>query len=220
MKRLLALLLLLALPAALPARDPGKVPLRDLDDGYWERKNLISAGTSLLSMNGYPSSVGIFPVTIGYDRRIVAGFTLGVTAHYANHLITFVTDSYEVYEHMAFFGAKAGYDIPIVRNRLYLRVGLGAGMTYHHIINRSWGMMDYPPGEDPRPAGPLKDMTRFAVSADLHWVFRVTRSMELMLAPLIFSPSQIIISPGEWEKTIEGPYWNLNWVTFRLGFRF
>lgn len=215
MKPILSLLILavMSLPAAVRGQSTEKIPLRKLDDGFWERKNVIGIGISAMSFNGNNSN-DFLPVTINYDHRLKFGFTVGGLIHKASHFGGFATDTYEVHDIVTFFGARIGYDIKIA-SVVRFRIGVGGGVGYHYIDWVGGGCMVVPCRELP-PAPAL--FSRWHLLVDAHWVFRIGRSLELMLAPLVFSPSQLVFSFKK-DSYYDG-YYNSNLAPLRLSVRF
>ncbi len=95
-------------------------------------------------------------------------------------------------ENFWFAGAKLNYNLPVVRNWLYLRIGLGVGTGFHDVTNYYLGGFqdpdDYVPTPIPTPGLKVKPH----IIVDMYWVFRATQWLDLKLAPLIISPSQLI----------------------------
>lgn len=214
MKRILSLLILIV-PSLTVANGQGgqKVPLRRLDDGFWERKNVIGIGISAMSFNGNHTS-GFLPMTINYDRRLKFGLTVGGLVHKATHSTSFMTDSYEIHDIVTFFGIRIGYDIKIA-SFVRFRIGLGGGLASHYVGWVDSGCMEGPCRELPHTPAMF---ARWHILVDAHWVFRIGRSLELMLAPLIVSPSQLIFSPK--KDAYYNGYYNWNIAPLRLSVRF
>lgn len=216
MKRIFFFLIfaLLDLPAALSAQETTtKGSWRDGDDGYWDKKNMIGFGVSLLSFNSFYN--GFLPITISYDRKLKHNVTLGGLIDVSNHFFTLATDMYEVYDVVGFAGVKAGYDLKIGRNTC-LRFGLGAGAGIHHIYEVQNGMCRY--GCPELPSCPTTRVLPHLL-VDIHWVFRVGRHCELIFAPLFFSPSQLIFSPWANDYYPKG-YYGGNFAPVRFAARF
>lgn len=212
MKRIFLLILAAVLfPVMLSARNPERVRLRDLDDGYWQRPNLIGVGLGAFTFNG--NGTGFAPLTLSYDRKLKHDVTLGGMLHTASHFFSLSTDSYEVRDAVVLLGARVGYDLKVSRN-VYFRFGLGAGIGFHYVFGLTSGCREYC-GE--LPETPVL-RTRANILADLHWVFRIGRNLELMVAPLILSPSQIIFSP--WNDEYYYGFYNFSIAPIRLCVRF
>lgn len=202
----------ICVPVALSAQNPKDRSWRSGDDGFWERKNLLSVGIANISGNGFDFGFG--PLTIAYDRRTGSGITVGGMFHVARNFFTFTFDGYQIGEASLFAMARVGYDLKVAR-RLYLRFGLGAGVGLHEIYDISHGDVGSPP---PPPDLPhLQTLPH--LMADIHWVWRVGRHTELAFAPLVISPSQIIFSPWDNEYFPAG-YYGFNILPVRLGVRF
>lgn len=218
-----ALTLPFALSAQITAPEPpqtSKKSWRKAEDGFWERKNVLSVGIANISGNGFHYGFG--PLTIAYDHRTRSGVTVGGMFQTARNFFNLTMDGYEVSDASLFALARVGYDIPVAR-RLRLRVGLGAGVGFHEVYDIHYGMTDAP--LPPMPDLPHTE-TRAHLLADIHWVWRVGRNTELMFAPLIFSPSQIIFSPSglvlssRKNEYFPGGYYGFNIFPVRLGVRF
>jgi hypothetical protein len=109
-------------------------------------------------------------------------------------------------ENFAYVGAKVNYNLPIVRNWLYFRAGIGAGVGVHkstHVFG----------GELYRgPSIALDTYVKPHVMVDMYLVLRASRWLELRFAPLIISPSQFLFG-----STFDEPYNNttyLHWNAF------
>lgn len=103
-------------------------------------------------------------------------------------------------ENFAFVGAKINYNLPLVRNLLYLRAGIGAGVGFHKTT-------DYFMGDTPLPAPPLDKFVKSHGMIDLYLTFRVSKMMELRVSPLIVSPSQMIFG-----SKFDVPYENTSYI--------
>jgi hypothetical protein len=94
-----------------------------------------------------------------------------------------MTDSYEMRENFAFAGAKVNYNLPLVRNWLYLRAGIGGGVGIHKAT-----CIDMPYlTRDAEPA--LDRYIKPHIMVDMYLIFRATRWLELRFAPLLKSSS-------------------------------
>jgi hypothetical protein len=211
MKRFFVILLvgLLGLPALVSAQ---RASWRSGDDGYWERKNVLSVGISAFSASGL--GMGFAPVTIAYDHNLGHNITLGGVIHSSNHFFRIVTDSYEVDDASVFAGVKLGYDLKIARH-LRLRFGVGGGVGFHYISDISTGWGYTLPDNVHTPTE--RALPHFLV--DVHWAWRVGRNLELTFAPLVLTPSQLIFHPWD-DDYFSGGYYNYNFIPIGLSARF
>lgn len=81
--------------------------------------------------------------------------------------------------------AMGYYRLPVVRSRLFLRFGAGAGVGYHHMT---------------RHADDAKDMDKDKVlpylNVECAWILRVSKDFELKFSPtILFAPSEFSVSP-------------------------
>jgi hypothetical protein len=187
MKRffLFLILTLLSLPVALSAQDVRKPSWRKTDDG-WTRKNSITLSTSVMNFSSY-NAMSIFPLTIEYDRALRYNLSVSAIGIFAPLEGAAATDTHTVREHFWFAGAKANYNLPVVHNWLYLRIGLGMGVGYHiepdEFSGGIWG----------KPEPPVQRWVKPHFIVDMYWVFRAARWLELRFAPGFISPSQFIV---------------------------
>ena len=166
------------------AQEANKPSWRKTNDN-WEQKHSIVLTASILGVGGYNSFGLFYPhFNLEYDRIAFHNVSFSAIALYAPMKFTFATDTYTQTENFYCIGAKVNYNLPVLRNWLYLRTGLGFGAGYHNIIDYSMV------GTTPEPSP--KDIIKPHIIADVYWVFRATKRLELRFAPLIISPSQII----------------------------
>lgn len=99
-----------------------------------------------------------------------------------------------------------------MRNWLYFRIGVGGGVGYHNLLNRSSGKMeDYSEGCVLTPIHPLEDKVKAHFIADMYWVLRAAKWLEFRFAPLIVSPSQIIVG-----SRFDAPYYDSTFFHFNM----
>ncbi len=170
-------------------------------DDHWTRKNSISVTGYAMSFSTY-GTVGFGHTKIEYDRALP--YNLSVSAVgivYAPLQESMIADTYRAYENFWFTGVKLNYNLPVVRNWLYLRMGVGIGVGFHNVtkINLS-GWFD----EGPPP--PPRNWTKVNAIVDVQWVLRVNRWLELRFAPGLVSPSQFIVGPSFNDPYFEGAY--------------
>ncbi len=207
LKLLLAITLVVVSAQSAEAQDTKKPSWRKTEP-EWATKNSITLSTSLFSMTAHSSLGGIFPVTLGYDRMINKRFSLGVTAYYYTIFGSFSFDDYQLRESSLFVAGKVNYYLPIFRNVLYLRFGAGLGVGYHYDIEYKYGM-----GSTYQPDGSEPDKAwRPQIMVDIHWVIRINRNTDILLAPLLVSPSYFIYTP----KPIDHPYYYERYYHFNM----
>lgn len=205
MKKLLVIFLLGALPAALFGQ---KNPDWRKTGDHWARKNSITLSSYTLTQTSYNG--GGFSFGIEYDRAIVHNLSVSAIALCAPSQWSWATDSYTIHENFYFAGVKANYNLPVVRNWLYFRIGMGGGIGYHDLRSRSFGMIDCREGECPTMP-PLENVVKPHFMADMYWVLRAAKWLELRFAPLIVSPSQIIVG-----SKYDAPYYNSTFFYFNM----
>lgn len=215
MKRIVLLILAAALsvPPTVLAQDGKKPSWRKTED-QWARKNSITGTISLFGATNY-TGCGIGQIGVEYDRVLPFNLSVSVTGQCAPCPMPTSKDSYSLNEIFYFAGVKLNYNLPVVKNILYLRIGAGGGVGYHQVIHRVMGMCwnsgcgESEPSVEPKPKPPLKDVVRGHFMFDLHWIVRVNRKVELKFAPLIISPSQIIFG-----SKFNEPYNDTNYIYF------
>ena len=226
MKKLFILLLLAAaaLPLTVSAKNGEKNSWRKTDD-HRVRKNSITATAGLWGISNY-NSLGVGQLNLEYDRALPYNLSVSGVGLFAPCRGQTNSDTYTQEEIFYFAGAKVNYNLPVVRNWLYFRVGIGVGVGYHNILDRSMGMCyggcDNPdPNNNPGPLPPIKDRVKAHFIADAYWVFRASKWLDLRFAPLILSPAQVIIgskfnSPWD-DKTF---VWTSYFGTLGISVRF
>ncbi len=177
------------------AQDTGNYSWRKSDD-HWARKNSITLTTSAFGMTAYNGVA--FPVfNLEYDRIIYRNVSVGAMGFYAKVRGGWTTDTYTMEENFFFAGAKVNYNLPIVRNLLYFRTGIGVGVGVHEPTDYNMGWTTTPP-----PSG-LESCVKMHGIVDMYLVFRATRWLEFRVSPLLLSPSQFIFG-----SKFDAPYYN------------
>lgn len=103
----------------------------------------------------------------------------------------------------------AHYYLPVVKNRLYLRGSIGIGAGYHKISEHS-GFCT--PDQ--------RSKTTVYITAELLWIWKISRSVELQFAPLLISPSQFSYSLSSLGGEITQNQYMFNIAHFGIGFWF
>jgi hypothetical protein len=184
-----SLTLLLFLPSSGQIQEPARSSWRKTTD-HWARKNSLTFTTSFLGYSSY-EAVAILPefpaLNLEYDRIVYQNLSVSAIGLYAKLDSSMVDDAYEMHENFLFAGAKVNYNLPLVRNWLYLRAGIGAGVGVHEATGYVMGMTS-------RPVFPpaLDTYVKPHVMVDMYLVFRATRWLDLRFAPLLLSPSQFL----------------------------
>jgi hypothetical protein len=176
-------------------------------DEHWARKNSVTALGSLFGWNAY-HSWGVGHIGLEYDRFLRRGLSVSAIGLFA-----------PMYgsgrESFSFAGAKANYSIPVVRNWLFFRVGIGGGIGWYRAV-------DFPEGvwneHTPRPAPGTYVKPHLMV--DAYWVLRVTRRLDLRFSPLLYSPSQFIVGGRIEAPHIHTTFKYINWGTLGVTVRF
>jgi hypothetical protein len=196
MKKLLlsGIVLLMFVPLGGQAQDAVKSDWRKTGD-HWARKNSL---TFTISTFGFSSYNGwSFPVyNFEYDRTVYRNLSISAIGLYTELKGSYKTDSYEMHENFAFAGVKVNYNLPLVRNLLYLRAGIGGGVGIHKATDILGGGLMYRP-----PYIALDSFVKPHFMVDMYLVLRATRWLELRFAPLITSPSQFLFG-----STFDVPY--------------
>ena len=164
-------------------------------DGSWRRseepsarKNSVTAFGSVQGWGKY-HSWGFGHFGLEYDRALPHNLSVGAIGIYAPMNGNMIDDGYAQEETFTFAGAKLNYNLPVVRGWLYFRIGVGGGVGWHKVTGYEMGWME-PPGI---PAPALDTYVKPHLMVDAYWVFRATKWLDLRFAPLIISPSQLII---------------------------
>ncbi len=183
---LFGLTLLFLVPLTGQAQDMAERTWRKSDPN-WARPNSITFTTSLFGFSAYNAQAGpIFPVfNLEYDRIVYRNLSISATGFYAKLDGSLATDTYTMRENFLFAGAKVNYNLPIIRNWLYLRTGIGVGIGIHDAN-------DFFMGETPTSEPPLHKWVKGHMMVDMYLVFRATRWLELKASPLLLSPSQFL----------------------------
>jgi hypothetical protein len=182
------------------AQDTGKQSWRKTG-GHWERPNSITLTTSLFGATAYNGMAApTFPVfNLEYDRMVYGNWSVSATGFYAKVGGDRATDTYTMRENFVFAGAKVNYNLPLLRNWLYLRTGIGAGVGIHDATDLSMGWPTDPPTPEPSP----QKWVKAHGMVDMWLVFRATRWLELRVSPLLVSPSQFIFG-----SKFDAPHYN------------
>jgi hypothetical protein len=201
---ILAVTTMAVLPAAVMAQDAAKTSWRKTDD-HWTRKNSITVTGSALGFSTYGVN-GFGHINIEYDRALPYNLSVSAVGVYAPMQTSMIADTYRNYENFWFAGVKVNYNLSVVRNWLYLRIGAGIGAGYHNVtkINFS-GWFD----EGPPPAP--RNWVRPHAIVDVQWVLRATKWLELRFAPGIVSPSQFIVG-----SNFDDPYFRDTYCYFNM----
>ena len=180
-----------------------------------QSKNTLTFAPSLF---GIGSNEGASLATAGFEFDRVLRDKFSVSAMwfhsgYAWHLMGGLDDDYDRYFHFA--GAKLNYTIPVSRRWLLFRVGLGAGVSRHYEELSDHYMSQHRVVKLVEASPKYK----FHVIADAWWVVRAGRRVEFRFAPLLVSPSQLLVGStlDDPEKT---PFAWCNFMTLGLGVRF
>lgn len=168
-------------------------------------KNSITAFGSVHGWGKY-HSWGFGHFGLEYDRALPHNLSVSAIGLYAPMNGNGIQDAYVQEETFTFAGAKINYNLPVVRNRLYFRVGVGGGVGWH----KTTGYQMVYPNPDHAPAFDTYVKPHLIVDAWL--VLRVTRRLDLRFSPLIVSPSQLIVG-GKFNA----PYNNSLFRYFNLG---
>ncbi len=154
-------------------------------DPHWVRPNSITLTTSTFGMTAYNGMA--FPVfNLEYDHMFYRNISASAIVFYAKTGGGWTTDTYTMEENFFFAGAKVNYNLPIVRNWLYFRTGIGVGVGIHEATNYSMGWTTTP------PPSALDSYVKMHGMVDMYVVFRATRWLELRVSPLLLTPSQFI----------------------------
>lgn len=184
---LFGLALLVLAPLSGQAQDTKRSTWRKTDD-HWIRKNSITLTTSLFGANAYNGMASpLFPVfNLEYDRMLYDNVSVSATGFFAKIDGDRATDTYTMKEDFFFAGAKVNYNLPVVRNWLYFRTGIGVGVGSHETA--------------------LDNYVKMHGMVDMYMVFRATRWLELRVSPLLLSPSQFIFG-----SKFNAPYSNTSY---------
>ncbi len=165
---------------------------------HWVRPNSLTLTTSLFGFSAYNAqAMPIFPVfNLEYDRIIYRNLSVSATGFYAKLSGSRATDTYTVNENFLFAGAKINYNLPLLRNWLYLRTGIGSGVGIHD-INDFFIVETQTPEPSPRR------WVKAHAMVDMYLVFRATRWLELRVSPLLLTPSQFLFG-----SKFDTPYYN------------
>jgi hypothetical protein len=214
MKHSILFLLAFGFPALMMAQKTEKRAWRQSEE-EWARKNSISVNLSLVGPTNY-GGMAILPLTVEYDHIISTDKNLSVSGIGIGSIggESIATDIYKMRENFFFVGAKLNKNWPVVRNRIYFRAGIGAGMGIHHVTEYVMGM-----GSE-ASAPPLETHVKPHAMIDAYWVFRVSPKTELRFAPLFISPSQFIVGSKFDEPYNNSVYFYTNVATFGMNFRF
>lgn len=209
MKRLmlpLLFLVILSVPIAVAGQE--KSGWRKTED-HWTRKNSITATVSSFGFTNY-NGLGFAQFNLEYDRVLPFNLSVSAVGIYSScELGGFSTDVYTLYENFWFAGVKANYNLPVVRNWLYLRMGIGGGVGYHNILNREFGMCKDENCGWQGALPPLENKVKGHMIIDIYWVLRAARWLELRFAPLLISPSQVVFG-----SKINTPYNDRTYACF------
>jgi hypothetical protein len=192
---LLGVMLLLFVPLGGQAQESAKSSWRKTGD-HWARKNSLTFTASTFGFSGY-NGLSIPTFNLEYDRAVLGNMSVSATGIYSNFRYGASTDSYTMNEIFVFAGAKVNYNLPVVRNWLYFRAGLGAGVGVHKSTDVFGGELYR------GPSIALDTYIKPHVMVDMYLVFRAARWLELRFAPLLISPSQFLFG-----STFDKPYNN------------
>lgn len=212
----LALITPLVFTTALSAKNPS---WRQTENP-WESRNSIIFVWNGFSGTSYNASGYFESFSLEYDRFISDRFSLSLTGHY-NHLPgRLATDTHTVAENYTLIAAKANYSLPIVGNWLYLRGGVGIGAGIHDITGVSWGWHAPEGYEDVDTETMRGTKVRPELIVDLNIVFRVSRHIDILLSPLIITPSRLIFGPAGFNEPYDSPYLNIDFFKVGVAARF
>lgn len=186
------------------AQTTGSVSWRKTEDSG-ARKNSVTVFGSVQGWGSY-ESWGFGHAGLEYDRVLPLNFSVGAIGLYAPMNGNGIEDGYAQEEEFTFAGAKINYNLPVVRNWLYFRVGIGGGVGWHRVTGYQMGW----PGGDPAPA--FDTYVKPHLMVDAYWVLRATRWLDLRFSPLLVSPSQFIVG-GQFDA----PYNNSTFFYFNMG---
>lgn len=178
-------------------------------EDHWAGKNSITVFGSVQGWGKY-HSWGFGHVGIEYDRILHHGLSVSAIGLYAPMNGNTIDDGYVQEETFTFAGAKVNYNIPVVRNVLYFKVGIGGGVGRHKATGYEMGWPIDPGNATPAPA--LDTYVKPHLMVDAYWILRATRWLDLKFSPLIVSPSQIIVG-GKFNA----PYNNSVFRYFNMG---
>jgi hypothetical protein len=176
-----------------------KLSWRKTDD-HWARKNSITVTGSTMGISEYAVR-GMWHVNLEYDRALPYNLSVSAIGLYAPLLDLMIADSSVFFEELWFAGAKANYNLPVVRNWLYLRIGIGVGLGYHKVKN-IFLYSDFENLTQPEP----KDIIKPYAIIDMYWVLRATKWLEFRFAPGLVSPSQVIVGAKLGSQYFRMPY--------------
>ena len=152
------------------------------------RRNFVTAFGSVQGWGKY-HSWGFGHFGLEYDRVLRKNWSVGAVGLHAPMNGNGIDDGYAQEEEFTFVGAKVNYYLPVVRGRLWFRFGAGVGVGWHKVTGYDMGLMD-PPG---MPAPALDTYVKPHLIVDAWGVLRATRWLALRFAPLLLSPSQLIV---------------------------
>lgn len=150
----------------------------------------VTVSTGLTAFNQIVAGV-----KLEYSRQLKGRFYWGTTFSARWHLGRFYSYDWDgigrnpydnsVAQNIYKLDAMAYYRLPVVRSRLFLRFGAGAGVGYHHMT---------------RHADDAKDMDKDKVlpylNVECAWILRVSKDFELKFSPtILFAPSEFSVSP-------------------------
>jgi hypothetical protein len=196
MKKLLlaSLVLMLSVPLVGQAQKVEKSNWRKTAD-HWVRKNSLTFTVSTFGFSSYNG--WSFPVyNFEYDRTAYKNLSISVIGLYTEMNGRYRTDRYEMHENFLFAGVKVNYNLPLVRNVLYLRAGIGGGVGIHKATDIQGAGTLYR-----SPYIALDPYVKPHVMVDMYLVLRATQWLELRFAPLLTSPSQFLFG-----STFDVPY--------------
>jgi hypothetical protein len=223
MKKLLlsGIVLLMFVPLVGQAQKVEKSNWRKNDD-HWARPNSLTFTTSVLGWSSY-EGVALLPkslpvLNLEYDRIVYRNLSISAIGFYAKLDSSMVEDAYEMHENFVFAGAKVNYNLPLVRNWLYLRAGIGGGVGIHEAIGFTLGDIGYMPN----PPSPVYDTyIKPHIMVDMYLVLRATQWLELRFAPLILSASQFVFGSKFDTPYNNSTYYYRNpWGTLGVSIRF
>lgn len=152
------------------------------------RKNSVTALGSVQGWGKY-HSWGFGHFGLEYDRSLSDKLSVSAIGIYAPMNGNTIDDAYVQEETFTFAGAKVNYTLPVVRGWLSFRVGVGGGVGWHKVTGYQMGEMQ--PPATPAPA--LDTYVEPHLMVDAYWVVRAAKWLDLRFAPLLASPSQLIV---------------------------
>jgi hypothetical protein len=179
MKRILLLLVLLPAVAAAQVERPVEHLTGDPYYYYHHPINSLMLAASPFGVGNYNAS-GMPTVGVEYDRMVYKHLSVSAMGFYVKMDGRAATDTYTMREEFWFAGAKANYNQPLWRNRLYLRAGAGGGVGVHRPIDYTMGEL----ADIPALAPPYKNRVAAHAIVDIWLAYRPVWWLDVRVSPL------------------------------------